>query len=114
METISSNHFSHDQQVQDVMEYLEHHDGIAYSHLVNMFPEFTVALFDGSSYDTYSMDVDADWSSWLTDEIEACSNIMWMDGEPFTVEDADYDMDVDDFFGFSVIDSDGTYSELAS
>ena len=100
MEAISTNHFSHDLQVVDVMDYLEQNDGIAYSHLINMFPEYLNVTFgERSSWvDTESMGVEADFMSWLTDEIEACSNVMWLEGEPYMLTEEDYTHDADEFF----------------
>jgi hypothetical protein len=119
MEAISSNHFSHDQQVVDVMDYLEHNDGIAYSHLINMFPEYLRVTFGDSPtsawIDTDAMDVDVDFMGWLTDEIEACCNIMWHDGEPYMISDEDYTHDADEFFDdFIFSDDDAAYAVVAS
>ena len=107
METISSNHFSHDLQVLDALEFLEHNDGVAYAHLMNMFPEMYNVALDGSWFDHSLMGVEADYSSWLCDEIEACSNIMWHDGEPYNISEEDYTHDADEFFdGFILQDDD--------
>ena len=115
MECISSNHFSHDQQVLDVMDYLEIEDGIAFSHLINMFPEWLNVSFDGAWIDTDAMDVDVEFTSWLVDEIEACSNVMWHDGEPYMVTEEDYTHDADEFFdGFIFSDDDVMDATVAS
>lgn len=98
METISSNHFSHDQQVMDVMEFLELNDGVAYAHLMNMFPELYNVAWDGSWLDTVLMGVDVEFTSWLCDEIEACTTVMWLEGEPFFMSTEDFNTDPDEFF----------------
>ena len=83
MGTISSNGFSHDQQVQDAMDWLELNHPDAYTKIVDQFPETPV--MSGSWLDTEAMQVDAEWSSWLTDAIEETGLVVWEEGEPRTV-----------------------------
>ena len=82
-ETISSNHYSVDQQVQDALDFLD----LQYPHyleeILRDFPEIQNIEWDGSWFDTEAMGVDIEWSSWLIDAIEATGVIIWEEGEPY-------------------------------
>lgn len=83
--TISSNHYSVDQQAVDAMSFLEHHHPSAYSAVIEQFPEWGGLQFaDWSSwFDTEAMGVDVEWGSWLVDAIEDTGFVFWEDGEPW-------------------------------
>lgn len=80
---ISSNHFSHDEQVLDALNYLRVRHVDAYCTVRRDFPENIV--FDGGWFNTEAMDVEPEWSSWLADAIEATGLVTWEDGEPWAV-----------------------------
>ena len=82
MGTISSNGFSHDQQVMDALNPLELMHPDAYDKVIEMFPE--EPILDGAHFDTDAMGVDCEWGSWLTDAIEATGLVVWEEGEPWT------------------------------
>jgi hypothetical protein len=81
---ISSNHYSHDLQLQDAMGYLEREHPGTYRGLLTEFPEWADRVWSGSWLDTDAMAVDVEWSSWLTDAVEATGLVMWEEGEPWT------------------------------
>lgn len=86
MHTISSNHYSHDMQVVDALNYLRGAHIEAYSEIRRVFTEDIVwEGFGGSHLDTDAMGVDAEWSSWLTDAIEDTGLVIWEDGEPWAI-----------------------------
>lgn len=85
--SLSSNHNSFDQQVDDALDWLrgnipEHE----YNNLLAKFPEADSRVMDGAWFDTDMMGVDQEWSSWVCDWIEANTPVYWEDGEPFYVE----------------------------
>lgn len=86
---ISSNHASHDDQVEDAMDYLRHEHPDAYGSIVQKFPEYPERQLDGGWYDTETMGVDPEWSSWLTDAIEQTGLVIWEEGEPWVHEPID-------------------------
>jgi hypothetical protein len=84
--SVSSNHFSVDQQAVDAMTHLQHHHEDNYATVIAEFPEFESYKFQSSTsswFDTDAMGVDIEWGSWLIDKIEQTSDITWEDGEPF-------------------------------
>lgn len=93
---LSSNGFSHDMQVQDVVNWL----GIVYPDTLAAikveFPEIDRIVMDGASFDTDKMGVDVEWSSWLTDRIEQDTDVYWWEGEPVMPEDGDTLKDEED------------------
>lgn len=84
MGTISSNGFSHDQQVVDAMKHLELLHPDAYDEVTQQFDEWFDHSMSGAHFDTEAMGVDDEWSSWLTDAIEATGFVRWEEGEPWT------------------------------
>ena len=87
MSTISSNGYSHDQQVHDALAYLEHNHEDVYLKLLREFPEASPSrlIWEGSWFNTERMGVDVEWSSWLCDAIENTGLVTWEDGEPWSV-----------------------------
>lgn len=84
--TVSSNHFSHDQQVSDALDYLRHNYPDDYATVVREFPECESLVWEGSWLDVDAMGVDIEYSSWLCDAIEATGRVYWEDGEPWSTE----------------------------
>lgn len=83
--SISSNHFSHDQQVQDAVSWLK--DGEYYLDFHLEFPAFSGLVWRGAWVDTEVSNVDPDYMSWVTDWLEAHTPIYWEDGEPWIFEE---------------------------
>lgn len=85
MLALSDNHFSHDQQLDDAMRYVQQNHPEQYATLLAEFPEWEHRTFQryGSWLDTDAMGVDDEWSSWLTDALENTGLIIWEDGEPY-------------------------------
>ena len=85
--TISSNGFSHDQQVSDALDYLRLNQPAAYSEIRKNFPENIIWEDTASKawFDTKAMGVDVEWSSWLCDAIEETGLVIWEEGEPWSV-----------------------------
>jgi hypothetical protein len=86
MTAISSNHYSHDQQVQDALDYLQTNHLPQYEALVADFPEVTNIRYVGSWFDVEGMQVDPEWSSWVADAIETTGLVIWEEGEPWAVD----------------------------
>jgi hypothetical protein len=86
-ESVSSNHFSVDQQMQDALDYLRHFATQTYDELREQFPEIDSIVWSGSWVDTGKMGVDPEWSSWVIDAIEQTGFIYWEEGEPWSVID---------------------------
>lgn len=83
MGAISSGHFSHDIQVADALDYLRHNHEDAYASILTDFPELADVKWSMSWFDTDAMGVDAEYSSWVADAIEATGLVQWFDGEPY-------------------------------
>ena len=86
---LSSNHYSHDLQVIDVMNWLGTVQRDKYEALVSKHPEWNNYIMDGSWFDYEKMGVDVEWSMWLTASIEQDTNVYWWEGEPVMSEDGD-------------------------
>lgn len=85
-DSLSSNHKSVDDQLQDAVSYLEHNQPEQYAAFLIAFPEWPNRTFgDGHSswFDTEKMGVDPEWGSWAVDWIEGNTDILWEDGEPW-------------------------------
>lgn len=91
MGALSSDHFSVDAQVEDAMFYLEHNHPDEFARIVEKFPEWnTRTMGEHSSwFDTESMGVEPDWSSWLVDAIEDTGLVLWEEGEPWLIEEGE-------------------------
>lgn len=79
-ESISSNHFSVDQQLADAVGCLTDEQRAAFDA---EFPEWANATWSMSHVDTDAMGLDPEWTSWIIDWIEANTDIYWEDGEPW-------------------------------
>lgn len=86
--SLSSNHFSHDQQVKDVICRLPEE---ARMKLEAEFPEVKKITWElhGSHWNAEAMGVDVEYTMWVTDWIEANTEVYWEDGEPWEGEDED-------------------------
>lgn len=87
MEAISSNGYSHDQQVHDALIHLKNIWPEDYRKVLGTFPEIEEIEFGEHSswFDTEAMGVDQEFSSWLCDSIENTGHILWIDGEPWAL-----------------------------
>jgi len=90
--TVSSNSFSHDQQVDDAWGWLRGEMAEDdFDLLVKKFPEMegvyptTGIIWSGSWFDTEAMGVDAEYTSWVADALENTGRIYWEDGEPYGI-----------------------------
>lgn len=82
--SISSGHYSHDIQVVDALGYLHIYQPEAHAEVRKQFPEQIVWEQPMRTHiDTEAMNVDPEWSSWLTDAIENTGFVTWIDGEPY-------------------------------
>lgn len=98
-QALSSNHYSHDDQVVDVMNYLYSNDRPAYDAIVAEFPEYEHTINEvfrrqastDSWLDTDAAGVDPEYMMWVTDAIEAKSPVYWEDGEPWVGDSNDED-----------------------
>jgi hypothetical protein len=87
MKALSSNGFSHDMQVDDVLDYLR--GTVAegdYNNIIHKFPEVDKRILEGGWFDTDAMGVEAEWSMWVTDYIEESFEVFWWEGEPWVLE----------------------------
>lgn len=81
--TVSSNGFSHEDQVLDALRYLRDHFPEAYAELLSKIPR--EVKIGGKQFDREAWDRsgDLEWSSYLCDDIEDTGLIWWEEGEPF-------------------------------
>lgn len=86
-ESISSNHFSVDQQAADAMRWLLHNAPGQFAAVLVEFPEYHWVKWELSHFDTDAMGVHDEWGSWLVDAIEATGLVWWEDGEPWIGSD---------------------------
>jgi hypothetical protein len=94
MITLSSNHYSVDDQANDVLSWLTDPEnaalaGFSWSAFTTEFPEWQHAVWSGAWLDTDAMGVDPEFMSWVIDWIERNSRVTWDDGEPYLLEDSD-------------------------
>ena len=94
-ESLSSNHFSNDQQLADVVSYMEHHLPEKHVEFLARYPEWPKLGFIGTSssldylpvtrdgIDYYEGDLDVEATCWMVDWIEANTEVYWEDGEPW-------------------------------
>ena len=84
--TVSSNSFSHDQQVDDAWSWLRGEmPEDDWDLLVEKFPEMERIVWSGSWFDVEAMGVDVEYTSWVADALEETGLILWQDGEPYGV-----------------------------
>lgn len=81
-QSISSGHFSHDQQVKDAVDHLTSDERALFDEA---FPEWdTLTWSDDSSWlDCDENGVDPEYTSWVCDWIENNTAVYWEDGEPW-------------------------------
>jgi len=89
---LSSNHYSTDDQIADVVSFLSNDD--AYSTLMetsfkNEFPEYNSLEWSGSWVDTENSNVDLDYMSWVAEWLENNTPVFWEEGEPYMAEPDD-------------------------
>lgn len=82
--SISSNKFSHDQQVWDAFNYLEEKHWEDFYHIRSYFR----ATWTGIDWVIGGCPQDPEYSSWLCDAIEETGLILWWEGEPFVNNEA--------------------------
>ena len=83
---LSINHYSVDDQVVDVVNYLTDADPDLLDRFVAEFPEFPELHWSGSWVDAEASGVDPEYMSWVADWIEANSPVFWFEGEPVILE----------------------------
>jgi hypothetical protein len=81
MTAISSNHISHDDQVKDAVTYLAN-DPTTLAAFAVQFPEWHTLVWEGAWLNAEASGVDVEYTSWVTEWIEANTDITWQDGEP--------------------------------
>lgn len=94
MSAISSNHYSNDDQIRDVVHYLETFMPDKEDEFLKEFPKWPNLEWSGSSVDTEASGVDPDYVSWIVDWVEANTSIYWEDGEPWVNDDHSFAEDV--------------------
>lgn len=82
MSALSSNHYSHDQQVSDVLDFLLKDDRELEEEFTRQFPEYTFLTWGGGG-DAHASNVDPEYMQWITEWIEANTDVYWEDGEPW-------------------------------
>ena len=85
---VSSNGFSHDQQVDDALTYLSMCHSEEYKKLRTQF----TGVYDDVGGFWYAEDgdmEDPEYGSWLCDAIENTGIITWWGGEPVVLEEGD-------------------------
>lgn len=93
---LSSNHFSVDDQISDVVSYLSNHADYATlmdTDFLAAFPEYNTLEWSGSWVDTENSGVDVEFMSWVCDWLEDKTPVYWRDGEPVIPEDDDPEED---------------------
>jgi len=93
---LSSNHYSTDDQIADVVSFLSNDADPTYSELMENsflaeFPEYNSLEWSGSWVDTENSNVDLDYMSWVADWLENNTPVFWEEGEPFMAEPGDTD-----------------------
>lgn len=79
-QALSNNHFSHEQQLTDVLNWLQANDPDMFKKFIAEFPEWSEAKGDMALIlETF----DDEWPMWATDWIETVTDITWDEGEPW-------------------------------
>jgi len=86
---LSSNHFSVDDQINDVATYLRSQQPDDYARLVAAFPDYEALTWSGSWVDTEASGVDSDHMQWVAEWIESNTPVFWEEGEPWLPEELD-------------------------
>jgi len=79
-EALSNNHFGHDNQLTDVLNWLQSNQPSTFKSFIAEFPEWDEVKGDMA---LIIRDFDPEWSNWATDWIEAATEIYWDEGEPW-------------------------------
>lgn len=92
MKALSSNSYSHDDQVADVVSFLSQHDDTGLQALMQdkflaEFPEYNRLTWSGSWVDHEASGVDPDYMSWVTDWLEEHTPVTWDEGEPWMADE---------------------------
>lgn len=99
MRALSSNAFSVDDQIADVISYLslsDNYDDLMRRKFTVVFPEYNSLEWSGSWVDWEASNVDPDYMSWITEWIEANTFVFWYEGEPFLADPDDAYPDEED------------------
>lgn len=83
MHTISSNHWSHDTQVSDAMNWLRVNHPAEWSTINRDFDGIVSLSSNFTEFCEQYPDVDPEHGSWLADAIEDTGLVQWIDGEPY-------------------------------
>lgn len=81
---LSSNHYSTDGQLADVILALDPEQTARFH---SEFPEWPNLVWSGSWVNTEASNVDAEYTSWAIDWVEAHCDVIWEDGEPWSTND---------------------------
>lgn len=79
-----SNHYSTDDQLKDVVSWLQRERPGKYAAFLVAFPEWNELVWEGSWLDAEASGVDAEYTSWAIDWIESHTTVIWDDGEPWS------------------------------
>ena len=77
---LSSNHYSVDIQLSDVVGLMPADVRAAFDA---EYPEWESLTWSGSWVDYEASGVDVEYASWAIDWVESHTNVMWDDGEPY-------------------------------
>ena len=82
---LSSGHFSHDDQIADVLSYLSGVEAFkaTMDRFCEEFPEYNDLVWSGSWVDWEASGVDVEYMLWVCDWIESNTPVYWEDGEPW-------------------------------
>lgn len=93
MRALSSNAFSVDDQIADVISFLSLNDDQSFrgepSLFESEFPEYNSLVWSGAWVDWTSSDVDPDYMNWVAEWIESNTDVTWIDGAPYLMEEDD-------------------------
>lgn len=79
-DSLSSNHFGHEGQLTDALNWLQTNNPVHFKAFVEEFPEWEdIQMYADCTID----ELDPEWSMWATDWLEANTVIYWEDGEPW-------------------------------
>lgn len=96
MIALSSNGFSVDDQMADVVSYLslsDEYGALMEGEFLAAFPEYNSLTWSGSWVDTEASGVDLEYTSWVIDWLEAHTPVYWDEGEPWLAESGDLSED---------------------
>jgi hypothetical protein len=79
-ESLSNNHFSHEDQLTDVLNWLQSNQPSTFKAFITEFPEWE---YEKGDKELIQEKYDVEWFSWATDWVEAATDVYWEDGEPW-------------------------------